>query len=80
MKIIDLHQNTPKWLEYRKHKLGASCAPIIMEVSPWSSPLMLYKEMLGLTTRPETNQYQCHGCQRKTDTYLHSRSSSLQQS
>jgi len=40
-------QNTPEWLEWRKDKIGASDLPIIMEVSPYSTPLQLWKRKLG---------------------------------
>lgn len=43
-----MQQNTREWLEYRKTKIGASDAPIIMGVSPWMTPLQLWKEKLDL--------------------------------
>lgn len=43
-------QNTPEWEELRKDKVGASDAPIIMEVSPWKTPYQLWQEKLSLTT------------------------------
>jgi putative phage-type endonuclease len=42
-------QNTSEWLEFRKDKLGASDAPIIMGVSPWKTPYGLWLEKLDLT-------------------------------
>ena len=48
-------QNTEKWLEMRKNKIGASDAPIIMNVSPYSTPYQLWEEKLGLcTSTPQT--------------------------
>lgn len=41
-------QGTPEWLEFRKDFIGASDAPIIMELSPWSTPYQLWQEKLGL--------------------------------
>jgi putative phage-type endonuclease len=43
-----MKQNTTKWLEYRRSKIGASDAPAIMRVSPWSSPYDLWMEKMGL--------------------------------
>ncbi len=42
MKFIDLAQNTPEWLEFRRDKIGASDAPIILGVSPFQTPYQLY--------------------------------------
>ena len=42
MKIIDLQQNTPEWLEFRRSHIGASDAPIILGVSPFKTPYQLY--------------------------------------
>lgn len=41
-------QNTPEWEEMRKHHIGASDAPIIMQVSPWTTPYQLWRQKLGL--------------------------------
>jgi putative phage-type endonuclease len=46
-------QNTPEWRAWRKNKIGASDAPIIMGISPWMTPLQLLEEKLGF--RPEKN-------------------------
>lgn len=48
-------QNSPEWLEMRRNKIGASDAPVIMEVSPWKTPYQLWKEKLGIETeRPQS--------------------------
>lgn len=44
-------QNTPEWREWRKSKIGASDAAAILGISPWTTPLELYEEKLGL--RPQ---------------------------
>lgn len=44
MKIIDLKQGCPEWLAFRRGKIGASDAPIIMGVSPFKTLGQLYKE------------------------------------
>lgn len=43
-----MQPNTPEWLEYRKNKIGASDAPIIMGTSPWMTKYQLWQEKLGL--------------------------------
>jgi len=43
-----MEQNTTSWLEFRKNKLGASDAPIIMESSPFKTPYKLWREKLSL--------------------------------
>jgi len=44
-----LTQNTEAWLELRKKKIGASDAPVIMNVSPWKTPYELWSEKVGIT-------------------------------
>lgn len=46
---------TKEDLEYRKNKIGASDAPIILGISKWKTPLQLWEEKLGLRSLPETN-------------------------
>ncbi len=43
-------QNTSEWLEMRKNKIGASDAPVIMQVSPWKTPYKLWEEKLDLSS------------------------------
>lgn len=47
MPIVDLDQNTDEWKEFRRQKVGASDLPIIMGVSPYSTPLQLWRRKLG---------------------------------
>ena len=42
MKTINLEQNSPEWLEFRRTKIGASDAPIILGVSPFKTSYQLY--------------------------------------
>ncbi len=42
-----LEQNTTEWLEWRKDKIGASDAPIIMEISPFKTPRELWLSKRG---------------------------------
>ena len=41
-----LIQQTDEWLEMRRNKIGASDAPIIMEVSPYKKPNQLMEDKL----------------------------------
>lgn len=45
--INTLEQNTPEWLEFRRTKIGASDTPIILNISPFKTPLQLWKQKLG---------------------------------
>lgn len=45
---IELEQNTPEWLEFRRTKIGASDTPVILEISPFATPLKLWQQKLGL--------------------------------
>jgi putative phage-type endonuclease len=54
MKIANkLPQNSKEWLTWRKSGLGASDAPVIMGVSPFTSRFELWLEKTGLSERPE---------------------------
>lgn len=44
-----IKQDTSEWLEMRKNKIGASDAPVIMEVSPYTTPFKLWEQKLGLS-------------------------------
>lgn len=45
----------------RRNYIGASDAPIIMGVSPWRTPLQLYKEKIGLEGAQEENAHMKRG-------------------
>jgi putative phage-type endonuclease len=49
-----LIQQSPEWLEMRRNKIGASDAPIILGLSPWSTPYQLWETKVGI--RPEKEQ------------------------
>lgn len=55
MKIIHLEQQTQAWLDYRKNKIGASLAPIIMRANKYYSRKSLWKEMVGAKPPKESN-------------------------
>ncbi len=48
MPLLNLRQGTPEWHGYRKGKIGASLAPVIMNVSPWQTQYQLWEEMLEI--------------------------------
>lgn len=54
-----LIQQSDEWLEFRKSKIGASDAPIIMEVSPWKTPYKLWLEKVS-TTAPTYKSSSMH--------------------
>lgn len=46
-----MEQGSKEWLDWRRRGLGGSDAPIIMGVSPWKTPLELWKEKTGRAER-----------------------------
>ena len=46
MEILDLQQNTPEWINFRKTGIGASDCPILMGVSPYSTPYKLWRSKM----------------------------------
>lgn len=56
MSAIVIEQNSPEWHELRANKIGASDAPIIMEVSPWMTPFQLWERKLGITPPQDTTE------------------------
>lgn len=43
-----MKQGSKEWLEMRRGKIGASDAPIIRGISPWCTPLKLWRQKVGL--------------------------------
>lgn len=58
---INLQQGTPEWLEFRDTKIGASDAPIIMGVSPWSTPYQLWERKLRIKEQQPMNAAMARG-------------------
>lgn len=56
-----MQQNTQEWLQMRRSKIMASDAPIIMEQSPWKTPLQLFEEKLGIRPQPDMNSAMIRG-------------------
>lgn len=48
-----MEQGSSTWHEYRKNKLGASEAAIVLGISPYCSPFMLWQRKLGLIPEQE---------------------------
>ena len=61
MKIIEIEQNTDAWLEFRKNRIGASDAPIIMRDSPWVTPMQLWERKLGFAAEQIENAAMAEG-------------------
>ena len=54
---LSLEQNTDQWKAERAKRIGASCAPIIMGVSPFKTALTLWEEAVGLVERDNSDNY-----------------------
>ncbi len=48
-----MKQGTPEWHEMRKNHIGASDAPVVMNMSPWKKPKDLWREKVALAL-PQT--------------------------
>lgn len=44
----ELIQGTDEWLSMRRNYIGASDAPAIMGISPWTTPYMVWSDKMGL--------------------------------
>jgi len=49
-----LIQGTEEWKDLRRNKIGASDAPVIMEVSPWTTPYQLWQQKMLGTEKKQT--------------------------
>jgi len=52
MKVIDIQQRTPEWLEWRKKGISATSCSIIMGENPDKTKLQLWRELVGLDMPP----------------------------
>lgn len=50
-----MEQKTQSWHEWRNKGLGASDAPIVMDVSPWTTPYQLWEYKTGRAVRSDGN-------------------------
>ena len=53
MKVVDIQQRTPEWLEWRRHGISATSCAVIMGENPDKTPLQLWRELLGIDTAPD---------------------------
>jgi putative phage-type endonuclease len=54
MKKINVEQGSQEWLALRNNMVGASDAPVIMEMSPWTTPYQLWQRKMGLVEVAQT--------------------------
>lgn len=59
----DLVQGTIQWLEWRRSKVTATDASICMGISPYKTPLQLWKEKMGLVSEKEATEAMIKGKQ-----------------
>ena len=58
--IVRLVQGSVEWHEHRRLHRNASETPIVLGVSPWTTPYQLWQQKLGVAT-PEVNAAMLHG-------------------
>lgn len=61
MEVRGLEQGTKEWLEFRKGKLSASKAPIILGLSPYMTSYELFEEELGLREPKKASSHMQRG-------------------
>lgn len=61
MKIIDLDQKSPEWLEWRKSGIGSSDIATIMGANPYQTPYQLWEEKCGVRDAFDGNRFTEHG-------------------
>ena len=66
----DFIQGSPEWLSFRKKYIGASDAPIIMQISPWKTPYQLWLEKLDLVPPGIKNSAMERGLQLESEARL----------
>ncbi len=59
--MSSLVQQSPEWLQMRKNKIGASDAPIILGLSPWSTPYQLWENKVGIRPDKIPNEQMKYG-------------------
>ena len=53
--LTNIEQNTKEWMSWRAGKIGASDTPIILGLSPYCTPLTLWKRMCGFIEGQKEN-------------------------
>ncbi len=62
-----IQQDTQEWLNMRKNRIGASDAPIILNVSPYRTAYQLWSEKLGLIEPQQMNFAMSEGKRKEAD-------------
>lgn len=63
--MLELAQNTTEWLAFRRERIGASDAPVIMGESSWCTPYRRWQEKLGLVEAPASTYVMRRGIERE---------------
>ena len=61
VRVIDAKQGSDEWLALRRRSIGASDLPVIMGISPWRTPLQLWREKVGLGSGQEVTRNMSYG-------------------
>lgn len=61
MKVIDLAQGSEEWLSWRRNGIGASDIAVIMDSSPYHTPLELWELKCGYREEDQMNAAMAHG-------------------
>ena len=61
MKIISLAQGSQEWLDWRKTRITATDASVIMGVNPFKNVSTLWKEKLDIVAAPTANERMLRG-------------------
>lgn len=61
MKIIDLEQRSPEWLEWRNSHITASDIPIILGLNPWCKRETLWLRKKGFLPPQQVNEHMQRG-------------------
>lgn len=56
MNIVDLVQGTEEWHAWRRSGTGGSDAPVVLGISPYKTPLQLYREKVNEPTFAEEDE------------------------
>jgi putative phage-type endonuclease len=67
MRIINLMQSIPEWDVWRSEHLGASETPIIMGESPYSTPIKLWKQKMGIEPSNYVSPAMMHGAKTESE-------------
>lgn len=59
--ILDVEQGSDEWLSIRKEKISATDVAAILGVSPWVTPLQLWKRKLGFESQQQQTQAMRYG-------------------